>query len=312
MGHPGDSYPPILVHNSARGSSGFSFASSRRISFERSSATFGVDGVDLDDFIAALTFVDRRRHALLAQAQFLSTLRARRNAQQRAAIDGRHLNLRAQRGFGEGDWHGQVNVVAFALEDRMLAHAHDDVQIAGGSAHACRHCRGPAGGCAGRRGCPALMRTFSDSLRSTRPSPWQTGQTVRFLPLPPQRGQVTLNFMLPLFCVICPFAVALRTFAGLFDEALAVAIAADLEPRDVELQLGALDRLPEADVHLVFQIGAGLADAASASTPPPRPKMLEKMSRNPPPVPARRPAAPAPSAKSLKSKPLKSKGTSWV
>ena len=51
---------------------------------------------------------------------------------------------------------------------------------------------------------PGLMRTFSDSLRSTRPSPWQTGHTVRFLPLPPQRGQMTLNFMLPLFCVIWP------------------------------------------------------------------------------------------------------------
>ena len=37
-----------------------------------------------------------------------------------------------------------------------------------------------------------------------RPSPWQTGHTVRFLPLPPQRGHTTLNFMLPLFCVICP------------------------------------------------------------------------------------------------------------
>ncbi len=56
----------------------------------------------------------------------------------------------------------------------------------------------------------------------------------------------------------------------------------------------------------------GSGRAAASARPPPPPKMLEKMSRNPPPLPALRPAAPAPSEKSLKSKPPKSKGTSCV
>ena len=70
--------------------------------------------------------------------------------------------------------------------------------------------------------------------------------------------------------MIVPFTVALRTLARLFDVALAVTIAADFQPRDVELQLRAFDGLPEADVHLVFKIGAGLRmlrglDATAAS-----------------------------------------------
>ena len=78
-------------------------------------------------------------------------------------------------------------------------------------------------------------------------------------------------------------AVALRTFARLLDVTLAVTVAANFQARNVELQLGAVDGLPEADVHLVFEVGTRPQARCAVSTPPPRPKMLEKMSRNPPP-----------------------------
>src|SRR5664280_2676980 len=52
------------------------------------------------------------------------------------------------------------------------------------------------------------------------------------------------------------FAVALGTLAWALKEALAVAVGADFAAWNGELHLRALDRLPEADVHLVFQIVA--------------------------------------------------------
>ncbi len=55
--------------------------------------------------------------------------------QQRAAIDGRHFNLGAQRGLGERHRNGEMDVVALALENRMLTDPHDDVKIARGRAH---------------------------------------------------------------------------------------------------------------------------------------------------------------------------------
>src|SRR5258708_19720085 len=48
------------------------------------------------------------------------------------------------------------------------------------------------------------MRISSGALRSTLPSPWQTGQVEIFLPVPWQRGQVTLNFIRPPVCSIVP------------------------------------------------------------------------------------------------------------
>src|SRR5664280_2462907 len=52
------------------------------------------------------------------------------------------------------------------------------------------------------------------------------------------------------------FAVALGTLAWALKEALAVAVGADFAAWNGELHLRALDRLPEANVHLVFQIVA--------------------------------------------------------
>src|ERR1035441_7157665 len=51
-------------------------------------------------------------------------------------------------------------------------------------------------------------------------------------------------------------AVALGTLAGALKEALAMAAGADFAAWNGELHLRALDRLPEANVHLVFQIVA--------------------------------------------------------
>ncbi len=56
--------------------------------------------------------------------------------------------------------------------------------------------------------------------------------------------------------------------------------------RHAELQLRALDGLPEADVHLVFQIAARLLLECLLARVRRRRTSTEKMSRNPPPPPA--------------------------
>src|ERR1035438_7170001 len=98
-------------------------------------ADVGSHDLDLDDLVAAHAFLHRRGNTFLAQAKLLSTLRARRNLQQRASIDGGHFDLATQSRFAERHRHSEVDVVAVALEQRMLAHSHHDVKIAGGGSH---------------------------------------------------------------------------------------------------------------------------------------------------------------------------------
>src|SRR5260370_4528326 len=68
------------------------------------------------------------------------------------------------------------------------------------------------------------------------------------------------------------FAAALRAGGGAFQVSPAAAVAAHIAAADVQPQLSAADRLPEANVNLVLQIGAGLRAAIKpplfASAPP--------------------------------------------
>src|SRR5512134_378172 len=79
----------------------------------------------------------RRAHALdalAAQAEHPPGLRLRRNLHGRLAVEGGDVDLAAQRGDGEADRHLAMQVVAVALEDRVLAQVDDDVEVAGRTA----------------------------------------------------------------------------------------------------------------------------------------------------------------------------------
>src|SRR5579863_9391896 len=89
---------------------------------------------NLDDFIPARAFFCGRRHAFFPQPQLLAGLRPLRDFQQRPAVDGGHLNLRAQGRFGGTDWHRQIDVVAIAPKNGMLLGADDGIQVARRSA----------------------------------------------------------------------------------------------------------------------------------------------------------------------------------
>ena len=82
------------------GPAGLSLASSRMISRLRSSLQVRHDHFDGNDLVAALAGVLRALNAALAHAQLLAALRAGRNLQLRAAVDGGHVDLGAQRGLG--------------------------------------------------------------------------------------------------------------------------------------------------------------------------------------------------------------------
>src|SRR5689334_11764343 len=73
--------------------------------------------------------IAQRRRATIAQTKLLSRLRSRRNPQLSFPINCRHFNLRAERRFGNGDWHRHIDVVALARKIFMLANVGDDVQI---------------------------------------------------------------------------------------------------------------------------------------------------------------------------------------
>src|SRR4051794_41133998 len=85
---------------------------------------------DLDNLISANAILCCRRHSLFPHAQLLPALCPRRNLQLCASIDGRHLDLRSQRGFTDRDRNRDTNIVTFAVEHRMFFNTDDDEQIA--------------------------------------------------------------------------------------------------------------------------------------------------------------------------------------
>src|SRR5690348_15660601 len=87
----------------------------------------------LDDDVAEEIARAPRAHrldALAAELEELARLRLGGNRNARLAVERRHRERRAERGLREADRHLAMQVVAVALEDRMLAHADFDVEIA--------------------------------------------------------------------------------------------------------------------------------------------------------------------------------------
>src|SRR5690606_14277423 len=70
--------------------------------------------------------------ALAAQAHLAAGLAALGDADPRlAAVDGRHLDIAAQRRGRHAHRHATIEVGAVALEERVVAHFDEDVEIAG-------------------------------------------------------------------------------------------------------------------------------------------------------------------------------------
>src|SRR5271167_4985072 len=220
-------------------------------------AHIGRNDLYFHNLVAARAFLHSRWHSLLAQTQLLSALRSRRNLQQSAAIDRRYFDLPAQAGFRETDWNREINVVAVALEDGMLARAHDDVEIACGCAH--------RAGIAAARKTNALTvaRASLDAdlerlgaLHAALAVTHVAHRAVLAAAAAARARHVELHAAALLRNLSFPFAF--RADAWTFDVAVPMTGPADLEVRDIELHHRASDRIPEADIYLVFEVAARL------------------------------------------------------
>src|SRR5215472_223888 len=91
----------------------------------------------LDDHAAeevAASAAAHRFHALVAQAKDASRLRLRRDLQHHVPVERRHRYRAAERCGRKAQRHLARKMLAVALEDRVLAHVHLDVEIAGRAA----------------------------------------------------------------------------------------------------------------------------------------------------------------------------------
>src|SRR5581483_7799157 len=217
----------------------------------------GDDDLNFHDLVAAYAITRRRGYALFAQAQLLSGLRAGRNLEQRAAVDGRHFNLRAEAGFRSAHRHGDANVVALAAENGMLAGAHNDVEVAG---------RAAVTSCIALAGEPdalpvARARLDSDfqrfgAVHHAFAAAHRTNGPVLTRAAAARARHVELHASALLRDLAG--AVALRTRPRLFEKSDAVAVRTCVLARDAEAQHGAADRLPEVHSDLVFEVAARL------------------------------------------------------
>src|SRR5215469_13428833 len=84
----------------------------------------------LDNLVAALPRMTRRRGALFAQPQPLAAIGARRDAHLGPSIDCGHVDFRSEGCLAHGDGHDRIEVVTAALEKRMRLYVGDDVEVA--------------------------------------------------------------------------------------------------------------------------------------------------------------------------------------
>src|ERR1017187_2271335 len=97
-------------------------------------ARIGSGDSNFYDLVAALVGA-RVEHALFAQAELLAVHGSLRNLQQGASIDGRDFDLGAQRRFPDSHRNLDPDVIAIAVEERMLLHPGGNVEIARRRAH---------------------------------------------------------------------------------------------------------------------------------------------------------------------------------
>src|ERR1700731_2949530 len=97
-------------------------------------AGFGCFDGNFHNLIATLVG-PRVEDSLFTQPEALAVLSALRNFEQGAAVDGRHFDLGSERGFPDGNGHLDLDIVAFAMKERVLFHFGGDVEIAWRRAH---------------------------------------------------------------------------------------------------------------------------------------------------------------------------------
>src|SRR5580693_1661653 len=216
-------------------------------------ARHGDRRLDLNDLISTCAFLRGRWNALLAQPKLLAGLGSGWNLEHRAAINGRNLDLGAERRFANAHRNGQVNIVALPMKDRMISGANDHIEVAG------RSSMGSGVAFAGNANALAIARTSFDTdfkrfglLYGSFAKAGATGCYVFPSAMAARAGRIELHASAGLRDLTS--AAAFGTRARRFDIAVTVAGSADNAPGDVQLHDAAPDSRPEGDVDLIFQI----------------------------------------------------------
>src|ERR1017187_4265125 len=218
-------------------------------------ARVGCGDSHFDNLVAALVGA-LVEHALLAQTEALGVGGALRDFQQGTAVDGRDFDFGAQGGLPYRDRHGDFNIVAFAAEKGMGLHFGGDVEIARDGAHGA----GVAVAGAAKAGTAARAWRNADfpPLGVGDPSsPATTGTGVAQLAAAAasRAGEVELHGAGHLADVSGTLALLAGGFAGAGGTG-AVAGVADVVAGNIDARLGALNGLPEIDVHDVLEVAA--------------------------------------------------------
>ena len=205
------------------------------------------------------------------RAQLLSGLGARWNSQKRAAINGGHFDLRAQRRFRNRHRNGEMDVITFTMEYRIIAGADDDIEIASGPTvySGISFSRQSDALSVARASLDADFQRLSSvnyalSAAHSADRACFTGTTA------PRAGDVELHS--PAGLLNRTLATALRARSRRFQVSMSVAVRTRILPRDVQAHHGSANRLPESYVYLIFEIGSRLrafwfhASAGATST----------------------------------------------
>src|SRR5581483_8193346 len=211
--------------------------------------------LDFDDLIAPHAVAGSRRHAFFAKAKLLPRLRAGGNFQQGASIDGRDLDLGAERGLADAHGDSEMNVISLAMEKGVITGANDHVQISGSAATV-------AG---------ITFAWNADALSIARPCldanferlsafdcafavTCRAGGDVLARTVTARAGHVEFHAAAGLLNGALSFA--LRADPWLFQIALSGAMGAGVATGDVEAHNAAAHGSPERYIDLVFEIGA--------------------------------------------------------
>src|SRR6185503_1924887 len=207
------------------------------------------------------------RHPLGAQLEARPGLRPGRHLDLLVADQRRHAHVTAERQRREGHRHLAIQVVPFAMEERVLLHVDDDVEIA----------RRAAGGSVFPFAVQPEALAGGDSRGNLRgdlalaaDAPGAAAGLARLADHPAAAaagGAGSRHREEPLLEAKLPRALALRAHfrraAG--RGARPAAALAGLFARDLDRRLGAGERLLERDLEVVAQVRSALRSAATAA-----------------------------------------------
>jgi hypothetical protein len=257
--------------------------------------------LDLDNLIPARAFLGGRRNTLLAQPQLLPRLRSRSNLQHASPIDGRHFDLRTKSRLDRRHRHRNIDVIALAPKQRMLANPDNHVKVSCAAA--------PQSGVALAGDANALPIACSrldpdlqriGALDAAFAMANRASRNILPRPMASRTGHIKLHPPASLFDR--PLAMTLRTHPWSLNKAIAMTISADIAPGNIQLHHAAADRRPERHIDLILKIAARLrtfagrltapatsenvgkdiaepAPGAAGALPPPRPRAIKQIGK---------------------------------